>query len=81
MLSPCFQDHYISLSRSIGMVLFQDFLFCRNFWIRPNKKISVFRVMCLKSFCRVDPHNFFSGKIILNKILCVLKGNWPFKMH
>ena len=49
--------------------------------IRPNKKISVFRVTGLKILGRVGTHIlllFFSGK---NIILCVLKGETPFKMH
>ena len=50
---------------------------------RPNKKISVFRVMGLTILGRVDTHVFLdyffsSGKDI---ILCILKGEMPFKMH
>ena len=52
--------------------------------IRPNKKISVFRVTGLKILGRVGRHTyyfliFFSWKKII--ILCILKGILPFKMH
>ena len=48
--------------------------------LRP-KKISVFRVAGLKTLGRVGIHIlniFFLAKYI---ILCILKGNSPFKMH
>ena len=52
-----------------------------NLLLRPNKKISVFRVTGLTILSRVGTHvffnYFFSGKIIL----CILKGILPFKMH
>ena len=53
------------------------------FTARPNKKISVFRVPCLKVLGRVCTHKkiliiFFLEK---NIILCILKGISPFKMH
>ena len=47
--------------------------------LKPNKKISVFRVMGLNILGRVGTHIFFSGK--KNVILCILKGISPFKMH
>ena len=50
--------------------------------IRPNKNVSVFRVTGLKILGRVGSHiffYFFSEK--KNEILCILKGNTPFKMH
>ena len=50
--------------------------------IRPNKKISVFRVTGLKILGRVGTQVFFKlnwgGGVI---ILCILKGISPFKMH
>ena len=50
--------------------------------LRPNKKIRVFQVIGLKILARVDTHifcnYFFFWKI---KILCILKGILPFKMH
>ena len=42
------------------------------------QKISVFRVTSLKILGWVGTHIFFSAK---NKVLCILKGNIPFKMH
>ena len=50
--------------------------------IRPNKKISVFRVTGLKILGRVGTHIFF--KFFFwnkNTILSILKGEMPFKMH
>ena len=47
---------------------------------RPYKKISAFRVTCLKILGRVGTQFFFfSGK--KNIILCILKGEMPFKWH
>ena len=43
------------------------------------KKIGVFRVTGLKILGRVGTHMFFLEK--KNIILCILKGNSPFKMH
>ena len=45
--------------------------------IKANEKISVFQVKGLKILGRVGKH-FFSGK---NKVLFILKGILPFKMH
>ena len=45
---------------------------------KPNKKISVFKVTCLKTLGRVGTHIFFRKK---STILCILKGISPFKMH
>ena len=46
------------------------------------KKISVFRVTGMKSLGKVGTHVFFNN-FFLEKyiILCILKGNMPFKMH
>ena len=50
-----------------------------NIMVRPNKKISVFRVTGLKILMHIFfLIIFFSGKKI---ILCILKGELPFKMH
>ena len=51
--------------------------------LRPNKKISVFRVMGLKSLGRVCSHIFFKYFFFLEKNtnLCILKGISPFKLH
>ena len=55
---------------------------CSDTVRRPNKKISVFRVTGLKILGRVGTHVFFF--FFLNFffiILCILKGEMPFKMH
>ena len=49
--------------------------------VRPNKKISVFLIKCLKILGRhtyIFLINFFLEK---NKVLCILKGISSFKMH
>ena len=56
---------------------------CIYAYLRPNNKISIFRVTGLKILGRVGKHMlffwyFFSQK---NTLLCILKGNLPFKMH
>ena len=47
--------------------------------VRPRKKVSVFQVTGLKILGRVGIHIFFLEKN--NTILCILKGEMPFKMH
>ena len=48
--------------------------------IRPNKKISLFLVTSLKKFGMIGTH--LKKKILeKNIILCILKGEMPFKMH
>ena len=49
-------------------------------YVRPNKNIPVFRVTRPYLNLLVKPRIFsgFSGK---NIILCILKGEMPFKMH
>ena len=50
--------------------------------LRPNKKISVFRVTVLKILGRVGTHIFLNYFFFWkNVILCFLKGISPFKMH
>ena len=51
-------------------------------WLRPNKKISVFRVTVLKILGTIG-HIFLLTIFFLKKniILCILKGISPFKMH
>ena len=52
--------------------------------IRPNKKISMFRVTSLKIFGRVGTLIFFFYYLYFlekSMILCILKGFLPFKMH
>ena len=49
--------------------------------LRPNKKISVFRVMGLKILGRIGTHIFKKKFWKKNTILCILKDISPFKMH
>ena len=50
--------------------------------VRPNKKISVFRVTGLKILGRVGTHIFFIIFFLEIKIiLCIWKGISSFKMH
>ena len=47
---------------------------------RPNKKIPVFRLTLPNLNLLVKPR-IFSGFLVKNIILCILKGEMPFKMH
>ena len=48
--------------------------------VRPNKKVSVFRVTGLKILGRVGTHIFLKYFLLKKKIFfCILKGNSPFK--
>ena len=46
-----------------------------------NKKISVFRVTGLKILGMVGTHSFLNYILKKIKMLCILKGILPFKMH
>ena len=72
-------DMELMLLNMFMWVLIAKLVFC----LRPNKKISVFRVTGLKILGRVGTHFFFNyfffpGKNIFS---CILKGISPFKMH
>ena len=51
---------------------------CTSLSVRPNRKISVFRLTGLKILGMVGTHIFFLEK---KNILCILKCISPFKMH
>ena len=52
-----------------------------NYVLRPNKKIPVFRVTQPYLNLLVKPRIIFRFSGEKNIILCILKGEMPFKMH
>ena len=85
--SCCFGLVWGFTSQSTAMVMSRwsihlTTLFPWQAWLRPNKKISVFRVTGLKILGRVEAHICFFSYFFFwkkNIILCILKGIAPFK--
>ena len=49
--------------------------------LRPNKKISMFRVKGLRILGRVGTHIYIIFNSLSEDFLCILKGVLPFKMQ
>ena len=73
--------HTFEYETSLSYIKYDEIvsLLLTALFIRQIKKISAFRVTGLKILGMVCTHVFFL--IVFCKILCILKGISPFKMH